>query len=201
MGRQSVIVAASGKERLPEAPKVAGVEPRTAMALHNRAHSYGNHEVKLHIDAGSVASEDEERGPGEPSGSNRVADANPVKVVWSRAVRQAAARVPLSQWPTYRLIGAPLDARRSLSSLELAIGELAGLAFFSAVGTFIEQNRSIEYYQAFYPDGMCVFVPGFYPRSFSWPARRGGRSTTWMPSARPLALQATARCWDSSPGT
>ena len=35
---------------------------------------------------------------------------------------------------------------RRLSSLQLAIGELALIALLSAVGTVIEQNKSLEYY-------------------------------------------------------
>ncbi len=35
---------------------------------------------------------------------------------------------------------------RQLSSLPLAIGELAVIALFSAIGTVIEQNRSLAYY-------------------------------------------------------
>ena len=35
---------------------------------------------------------------------------------------------------------------RRLSSLQLAIGELALIALLSAVGTVIEQNKSTEYY-------------------------------------------------------
>ena len=41
----------------------------------------------------------------------------------------------------------------SLSSLPLAISELALIAALSAVGTVIEQNKGIEYYQAAYPVG------------------------------------------------
>jgi cytochrome c biogenesis protein ResB len=35
---------------------------------------------------------------------------------------------------------------RRLSSLPLAIGELALIAILSAVGTVIEQNKPLEYY-------------------------------------------------------
>lgn len=35
---------------------------------------------------------------------------------------------------------------RQLSSLPLAIGELAVIALFSAIGTIIEQNKSLDYY-------------------------------------------------------
>ena len=35
---------------------------------------------------------------------------------------------------------------RQLSSLPLAIGELAVIALLSAIGTVIEQNRSLDYY-------------------------------------------------------
>ena len=39
---------------------------------------------------------------------------------------------------------------RRLASLPLAIGELAAIAALSAVGTVIEQNKGLEYYQATY---------------------------------------------------
>lgn len=65
------------------------------------------------------------RGSGDPSPSPRGPqdpNPNPVKIAWSKTVR-------------------------SLSSLPLAIQELGAIAGMSAVGTIIEQNKSLEYYQ------------------------------------------------------
>ena len=42
---------------------------------------------------------------------------------------------------------------KQLSSLKLAIAELAVLAALSSVGTVIEQNKGLEWYQENYPDG------------------------------------------------
>eukprot|EP00884_Botryococcus_braunii_P008588 jgi/Botrbrau1/17730/Bobra.0166s0151.1 len=42
---------------------------------------------------------------------------------------------------------------RRLSSLPLAIGELAVIAALCALGTIIEQNKSVEYYMENYPNG------------------------------------------------
>ena len=42
---------------------------------------------------------------------------------------------------------------KQLSSLKLAIAELAVLAALSSVGTVIEQNKGLEWYQQNYPDG------------------------------------------------
>ena len=42
---------------------------------------------------------------------------------------------------------------KSLASLPLAIGELFLLAGLSAIGTIIEQNKSVQFYQDAYPAG------------------------------------------------
>lgn len=42
---------------------------------------------------------------------------------------------------------------KSLASLPLAIGELFLLAGLSAIGTIIEQNKPLQFYQSAYPDG------------------------------------------------
>ena len=42
---------------------------------------------------------------------------------------------------------------KSLASLPLAIGELFLLAGLSAIGTIIEQNKSVQFYQDAYPSG------------------------------------------------
>ena len=42
---------------------------------------------------------------------------------------------------------------KSLASLPLAIGELFLLAGLSAVGTIVEQNKPLQFYQEAYPDG------------------------------------------------
>lgn len=40
---------------------------------------------------------------------------------------------------------------KQLSSLQLAIGELAAIAGLSVIGTIVKQNESIEYYVQHYP--------------------------------------------------
>eukprot|EP00191_Tetraselmis_sp_GSL018_P011218 CAMPEP_0177606048 /NCGR_PEP_ID=MMETSP0419_2-20121207/17077_1 /TAXON_ID=582737 /ORGANISM="Tetraselmis sp., Strain GSL018" /LENGTH=167 /DNA_ID=CAMNT_0019100339 /DNA_START=118 /DNA_END=617 /DNA_ORIENTATION=- len=54
---------------------------------------------------------------------------------------------------------------KSLSSLELAIGELAVIAGLSAVGTIIPQNEDVAFYMQNYPDGPRK-VLGFL--SYDW---------------------------------
>ena len=64
--------------------------------------------------------------------------------------RRPPAPPPLAPPPPPRWAKAALV---SLSSLPLAISELALIAALSAVGTVIEQNKGIDYYQASYPVG------------------------------------------------
>jgi len=63
------------------------------------------------------------------------------------------------QQPTIKLLSPSLAkilykrTLKSLASLPLAIGELFLLAGLSAIGTIIEQNKSVQFYQDAYPSG------------------------------------------------
>jgi hypothetical protein len=53
---------------------------------------------------------------------------------------------------------------RRLSSLPLAIGELALIALLSAVGTIIEQNKPLEFYMQVPSRALLLTLPASLPQ-------------------------------------
>ena len=51
------------------------------------------------------------------------------------------------------LVDTKNKARSTLSNLKAAVADLTAIASLSAIGTLIEQGKSVEYYQNYYPDG------------------------------------------------